>query len=168
MKFLIVFALIAAASADIHPLTHDQADLVRGAWDKVKHSEVDILAAVFAAHPDIQAKFPAFVGKELATIKGSAAFALHATRIVSFISEVLTLAGNPATTPAIKTLVNEMGQNHKNRGITKAQFNEFRASLTTYVSTHAPWGDNVAAVWNQAIDNVYFIIFSNLDGHPIA
>nr|BAO18434.1 globin [Polypedilum nubifer] len=167
MKFLIVLALVGAAVA-YTPLSSGDADVVRSAWDKVKHSEVDILAAVFSAHPDIQAKFPAFVGKDLDSIKGSAAFALHATRIVSFVSEVLALAGNSATVPAIKTLVNQLGQNHKNRGVTKDQFNEFRASLTSYVSGHAPWGDNVAAAWNHALDNVYEIIFSNLDGHPVA
>nr|BAO18437.1 globin [Polypedilum nubifer] len=168
MKFLIVLALIGAASAAINPLSEAQAGLVQAAWGKVKTSEVDILAAVFAAYPDIQAKFPAFVGQDLAAVRGSAAFALHATRIVSFISEVVALAGNQAALPAVKTLVNELGQNHKNRGITEAQFNEFRTALTSYVSANAPWGDNVAAAWNQALDNVYFIIFSNLNGNPVA
>jgi hemoglobin-like flavoprotein len=167
MKFLIVFALIAAASAAIVPLTLEEADVVRAAWDKIKHSEIDILYNVFKDHPDIQSRFPKFVGKDLETVKDTADFALHATRIVSFISEVLTLAGNPATTPAIKTLVNQLGVEHKNRGIPKEQFNEFRSSLTAYLSQHAPWGDNVAHNWNQAIDNVYFIIFSNLEGHPV-
>nr|BAO18438.1 globin [Polypedilum nubifer] len=166
MKFLIVLAFVAAASAA--PLSADQAALVSNAWNSVKHQEVEILAAVFAAHPDIQARFPAFVGKDLASIKGSAAFALHATRIVSFVSEVLALAGNPAAQPAVKTLVNQLGQNHKNRGISKEQFNEFRSSLTDFLASHATWGDNVAAAWNQALDNVYAIIFSNLDGHPVA
>ncbi|KAG5666741.1 hypothetical protein PVAND_014753 [Polypedilum vanderplanki] len=160
MKFLIVLACIAAASAA--PLSADQAGLVRGAWDKVKHSEVEILAAVFSAYPDIQARFPKFAGKELSSIKGSADFALHATRIVSFISEVLALAGNSATAPAIETLVTELANNHKNRGVTKDQFTEFRTALTSYVSGHAPWGDNVAAAWNQAFDNVYATIFAKL------
>ncbi|KAG5666748.1 hypothetical protein PVAND_014760 [Polypedilum vanderplanki] len=160
MKFLIVLACIAAASAA--PLDADQAALVRGAWDKVKHSEVEILAAVFTAYPDIQAKFPKFAGKDLASVKGSADFALHATRIVSFISEVLALAGNSATAPAIETLVTELANNHKNRGVTKDQFTEFRTALTKYVSSNASWGDNVAAAWNQAFDNVYAIIFAKL------
>ncbi|KAG5666742.1 hypothetical protein PVAND_014754 [Polypedilum vanderplanki] len=160
MKFLIVLALIGAAAAT--PLTADQAALVKGAWDKVKTSEVEILAAVFSAYPDIQAKFPAFAGKDLASVKGSAAFALHATRIVSFISEVISLSGNPATAPAITTLVTELANNHKNRGVTQAQFNEFRTALTNYVSSNASWGDNVAAAFNQAFDNVYEIIFANL------
>ncbi|KAG5666737.1 hypothetical protein PVAND_014749 [Polypedilum vanderplanki] len=157
MKFLIVLALIGAAAAT--PLTADQAALVRGAWNKVKTSEVEILAAVFSAYPDIQAKFPAFAGKDLASVKGSAAFALHATRIVSFVSEIISLAGNSATAPAIETLATELANNHKNRGVTEAQFNEFRTALTNYVSAHAPWGDNVASAWNQAFDNIYEIIF---------
>ncbi|KAG5666740.1 hypothetical protein PVAND_014752 [Polypedilum vanderplanki] len=160
MKFLIVLALIGAAAAT--PLTADQAALVQGAWSKVKTSEVEILAAVFSAYPDIQAKFPKFAGKELSAIKGSADFALHATRIVSFISEVISLAGNSATAPAIETLVTELANNHKNRGVTKDQFNEFRTALTNYVSSNAPWGDNVASAWNQALDNVYATIFSKL------
>ncbi|KAG5666739.1 hypothetical protein PVAND_014751 [Polypedilum vanderplanki] len=160
MKFLIVLALIGAAAAA--PLSADQANLVKGAWDKVKHSEVDILAAIFSAHPDIQAKFPKFAGKELSAIKGSADFALHATRIVSFISEVISLAGNPSTAPAIETLVTELANNHKNRGVTKDQFTEFRNSLTDYVSHHASWGDNVASAWNQAFDNIFQTVFSHL------
>nr|BAO18433.1 globin [Polypedilum nubifer] len=166
MKFLIVLAFAAVAAAA--PLSSEEADLLKHAWDQIKHHEVDILAAVFSAHPDIQARFPAFVGKDLNDIKGSAAFALHATRIVSFISEVINLSGNHAALPAVKTLVNQLGQNHKNRGISKEQFNEFRSAITNYAASHATWGDNVAAAWNHAIDNVYAIIFSNLDGHPVA
>jgi hypothetical protein len=166
MKFLVFFALIAASSAAY--LNQEQADLLRGAWGNIKNNEVDILYAVFKAYPDIQARFPAFVGKDLESIKGSAPFALHATRIVSFITEIINLSGSDSTLPAIKTLVNEMGQNHKNRGITKAQFNEFRTAITEYASTHTSWGDNVAVVWNLAIDNTYAIIFSNLDGKPVA
>jgi hemoglobin-like flavoprotein len=165
MKFLIVLACIAAASAA--PLTHEEADLLKGAWDTIKHNEVDILAAVFTAYPDIQARFPKFTGKNLADVRGSADFALHATRIVSFISEVIALSGNEAALPAVKTLVNELGQDHKRRGIPKEQFNEFRTAITNYASTHTSWGDNVAAAWNHAIDNVYAIIFSNLEGHPV-
>nr|BAO18436.1 globin [Polypedilum nubifer] len=160
MKFLILFAVIAAASADF--LTADQAGVLQSAWSNIKNSEVDILYAVFKAYPDIQAKFPKFVGKDLDSIKGSADFALHATRIVSFITEVVNLSGSEANVPAIQTLVSELGNNHKSRGVSKAQFNEFRTAITEYASTHTSWGDNVAAVWNQALDNVYAIIFAKL------
>ncbi|KAG5666727.1 hypothetical protein PVAND_014739 [Polypedilum vanderplanki] len=161
MKFLIVLACIAAASAA--PLSHDEAELLKGAWDQIKHNEVDILAAVFSAHPDIQARFPKFAGKELSAVKGSADFAIHASRIVSFISEVISLSGNEATLPAIKSIVSKLGHDHKNRGISKDQFNEFRSALTDYASSHASWNDNVAAAWNHAIDNVYAIIFAALE-----
>jgi hypothetical protein len=167
MKFLIVLALIGAAVA-YDPLTADEAHLVQAAWGQVKSNEVDILYAVFKAYPDIQARFPAFVGKNLDEVKGTAPFALHATRIVSFFTEVVTLSGNPATAPAVKTLVNELGQNHKNRGVSKAQFTEFRTALTSYVKAHAKFSADAEAAFNKGLDNVYEVIFSNLDGHPVA
>ncbi|KAG5666738.1 hypothetical protein PVAND_014750 [Polypedilum vanderplanki] len=160
MKFLILCALFAIASADF--LSVEQAETLRETWNKIKHNEVDILYSIFKAYPDIQAKFPKFAGKDLDSIKGSADFALHATRIVSFISEVISLSGNKANAPAIETLVTKLGVEHKDRGVTKDQFNEFRTAITNYASSHATWGDNVAAVWNQALDNVYTIIFSQL------
>nr|BAN67584.1 globin [Polypedilum vanderplanki] len=167
MKFLIVLALIAAAAAEHKPLTHEQADQVRHAWDKVKHNEVEILHEIFKEHPDIQNKFPQFAGKDLETIKEEASFATHATRIVSFLTEILSLAGNPDTIPAIKTRVNEMGQNHRNRGVTKEQLNEFRHTLTDYVKHHGSLDGDAEQAWNQAFDCIYEVIFSNLDGHPV-
>ncbi|KAG5666734.1 hypothetical protein PVAND_014746 [Polypedilum vanderplanki] len=167
MKFLIVLALIAAVSADLKPLSKEQADEVRHAWDKVKSNEVEILYEIFKAHPDIQNKFPQFAGKNLDSIKNNSDFGTHATRIVSFITEIMSLGGKPDLLPAIKTRVNEMGQNHRNRGVTKEQFNEFRSTLTDYVKHHSSLDGDTEHAWNQAIDNVFFIIFSNLDGHPV-
>jgi hypothetical protein len=153
MKFVILALCIAAAAAA--PLTSDQADLVKSSWAQVKHQEIDILYAVFKAHPDIQARFPAFVGKDLDSIKDTGKFALHATRIVSFLSEVISLIGSESTQPAINTILAEFSTSHKNRGIPLAQIEEFRATLIDYVKAHTSWGDNVAAAWEQATGNVF-------------
>ncbi|XP_070504409.1 globin CTT-VIIA-like [Chironomus tepperi] len=162
MKFFVVLALcFAAASAAVQPLTPDQAVLVKSSWAQVKHSEVDILAAIFAANPDIQARFPQFVGKDVADLKDTAAFATHAGRIVGFFSEIIGLIGNVENRPAVETLVGQLSASHKTRGIPTAQFGEFRASLVAYLQANVSWGDNVAAAWNQALDNFFFVLTSN-------
>lgn len=169
MKFLILAVCVIAAVADLHyvMLDADEVALVKDSWRKVNHNEVDILYTIFKDYPDIQAKFPAFAGKDLDSIKDSAKFAVHAGRIVRFFTEYIDLLGYESTQPAIKTLLNEMGRNHADRGITKAQFNAFRSSVFKYMKAHVSWGDNVEHAWNDAFDKMYYVIFSNLDGKPI-
>ncbi|XP_070504458.1 globin CTT-VIIB-4-like [Chironomus tepperi] len=161
MKFFAVLAL-CVVGAIASPLTADEADLVKSTWKQVSHNEADILAAVFAAYPDIQAKFPQFAGKDLASVKDTAAFATHATRIVSFLSEVIALSGNPSNEAAVQGLVSKLGTDHKARGVTAAQFGEFRTALVTYLSNHVTWGDNVAAAWNKALDTSMAIAVAQL------
>jgi hypothetical protein len=167
MKFLILALCIAAAVAAPTPLTTDEASLVRDTWAQVKNQEIEILYAVFKAHPDIQARFPAFVGKDLDSIKDSGKFALHATRIVSFISEIIGLIGVEGNRPAINTILAEFASNNKRRGIPKDQMVEFRGSLTDFVKAHATWGDNVEHAWEHALNNVFEIVFANIDGHHL-
>lgn len=81
MKLFILTLCIVAASCDLIPLNDEQANLVRSSWNQVKHNEVDILAAIFKANPDIQARFPQFAGKDLDSIKGTGPFATHAGTI---------------------------------------------------------------------------------------
>nr|P29243.1 RecName: Full=Globin CTT-V; AltName: Full=HBV; Flags: Precursor [Chironomus piger]CAA39718.1 Ctp HbV [Chironomus thummi] len=158
MKFFAVLTL-CIIGAIAHPLTSDEANLVKSSWNQVKHNEVDILAAVFKAYPDIQAKFPQFAGKDLDSIKTSGQFATHATRIVSFLSELIALSGNEANLSAVYGLVKKLGVDHKNRGITQGQFNEFKTALISYLSSHVSWGDNVAAAWEHALENTYTVAF---------
>jgi len=161
MKFFAVLAL-CVVGAIASPLTADEASLVQSSWKQVSHNEVDILAAVFAAYPDIQAKFPQFAGKDLASVKDTAAFATHATRIVSFLSEVIALSGNPANAASVQSLVSKLGDDHKARGVSAAQFGEFRTALVAYLQAHVSWGENVAAAWNKALDNTMAIAVAHL------
>ncbi|CAG9801270.1 unnamed protein product [Chironomus riparius] len=161
MKFFAVLAL-CIVGAIASPLTADEASLVQSSWKAVSHNEVDILAAVFAAYPDIQAKFPQFAGKDLASIKDTGAFATHATRIVSFLSEVIALSGNASNAAAVEGLLNKLGSDHKARGVSAAQFGEFRTALVSYLSNHVSWGDNVAAAWNKALDNTMAVAVAHL------
>lgn len=80
MKFLILAAVLVAGA--YATLSGDEAKLVKGSWDKVKGQEDGILYAIFKENPDIQAKFPAFVGKNLEDIKSQDDFTKHADRIV--------------------------------------------------------------------------------------
>ena len=157
MKFIILAVLVAGAYASV---SSDEAALVQSTWAQVKGNEVDILAAIFAAYPDIQARFPAFVGKDLASVKGSAAFATHATRIVGFISQYVSLLGSDSNQAAIETVANQLGQSHVNRGVPKAQFNELRSALVSYLQANVSWGANVETAWNDALDQLYGIVFS--------
>nr|AAC46979.1 Kc HbVIIB-b [Kiefferulus sp. 'cornishi'] len=162
MKFFAVLAL-CVVGAIATPLTADQATLVQSSWKQVSHNEVDILYAVFKAYPDIQNKFSQFAGKDLDSLKDTAAFATHATRIVSFLSEVISLSGNEANAVAIQNIVSKFGADHNARGVTKAQFGEFRTALFAYLQAHVSWGDNVAAAWNQAVDNVFVVAFKSME-----
>lgn len=169
MKFAILALCIVAAMSDPHWLImpEDEVTAVRAGWNAIKMDEVDILYSVFKAYPDIQARFPKFVNKDLDTLKDTASFALHATRIVGLFSEFIALLGPEGNQPAIKTILNEMGQNHRNRGISKELFNEFRAGLTAYVKGHSAWNDNASKSWDDAFDKMYYVIFSALDGKPV-
>nr|P02224.2 RecName: Full=Globin CTT-VI; Flags: Precursor [Chironomus thummi thummi]AAA69813.1 hemeprotein [Chironomus thummi thummi]AAA69814.1 hemeprotein [Chironomus thummi thummi] len=161
MKFLVLALCIAAASAAV--LTTEQADLVKKTWSTVKFNEVDILYAVFKAYPDIMAKFPQFAGKDLDSIKDSAAFATHATRIVSFLSEVISLAGSDANIPAIQNLAKELATSHKPRGVSKDQFTEFRTALFTYLKAHINFDGPTETAWTLALDTTYAMLFSAMD-----
>jgi hypothetical protein len=166
MKLLIViFTLICATTAHINPPTHDEAKLVADIWDAVRLNNLDILYVVFRDFPDIQASFPKFAGKDLDTIAMTPEFETQANHIVSFLTQIFTLGRDAdKNTQASLNLINELGKNHKNRGIKKEKFVEFRKALTDYVATSIMWNDDVAAAWNKSFDNMFSVIFSNLDG----
>lgn len=170
MKFLIVALCFVAAMAapEWHTLSAGEVTLVQGTWAKVKSHEVEILYTIFKANPDIQAKFAAFVGKDLDSLKGTPAFIEHAHRIVGLLNRYIELIGDAANDGAIKTLLNEMGQKHAARGVTKGQFEAFKNTFVGYLKAHVDFTDSVGAAWGRAIDKMYFVVFSSLDGHPIA
>nr|AAZ20464.1 hemoglobin II2 [Chironomus tentans] len=160
MKFLVLALCIVGAIAA--PLSADEASLVRASWNQVKHNEIDILYYIFKANPDIMAKSPQFVGKDLDSLKDTAAFATHAGRIVGFMSQIIALMGHESNRPAMETLINEMAASHKARKIPQAQFNEFRASLVSYLQSHVTWNDKLGAAWTQGLDNAFTMIFAKL------
>jgi hemoglobin-like flavoprotein len=161
MKYLILALCVAGAFAA--PLNSQEASYVQSTWNQVKKNEIDILYYIFQQYPDIKARFPAFVGKDMDALKSSGPFALHATRIVSLISNIVELMGNEANQPAIKTILIEMANNHKARGIPRQQFNEFRTALFAYMRANVSWGDNVEAAWDKAADNMFNAIFAILE-----
>lgn len=170
MKFLILAVCVIAAIADPHWVTLDDHEVavVKSTWNSVSDHEIDILAAIFKAYPDIQSRFPGFAGKDIETLKTTPKFALHATRIVGFFSQYITLLGKADTQAAIKTILNEMGENHRTRGIPKDMFNEFRTAVFSYLKAHATgFNDDAAHAWGDAFDKMYYVIFSALDGHPV-
>jgi hypothetical protein len=169
MKFLILALCAVAAVADPQYVMLDtnEVELVKSSWMKVRFNEVDILYNIFKLYPDIQGKFSMFAGKDLEAVKDTWQFALHAGRIVNFFTNYVELLGHDSTQPAIKTYINEMGFRHKTRGVSKDMFNEFKTGFFTYMKAHVSWGDNVEHAWNDAFDKMYYVIFSNLDGHPV-
>jgi hemoglobin-like flavoprotein len=76
------------------------------------------------------------------------------------LTEVIDLAGNEATAPALKTVLNELGSSHKRRGIPKEAFADFKGSLIAYLKEHVSWGDNISHAWDRAFENSYTILFS--------
>jgi hemoglobin-like flavoprotein len=159
MKFFAVLALcIVGAIAD--PLTADEAQLVKDSWAHVHHDEVEILANFFTQHPEHQARFPAFVGKDLAALKDTAKFATHATRIVSALAEIIELSGNAEAAPALSTVLHTLGSDHKRRGIPKDSFNDFHTSFISYLKGKVSWGDNVEAAWTKAFQNSITVLLA--------
>lgn len=165
-QFVITLFLIAVV-ADLHwmGMNPEEITSIKQTWDSVKHNEVDILYNIFKAYPDIQARFPQFVGKDINMLKETAAFALHAGRIVGVFSEYITLLGMTNTQPAIKTILNHLGHTHKNRGISKEYFDKFRTAMMGYLSQYGE--EYNPQYWNDAFEKMYNIVFSALNGHPI-
>lgn len=159
MKFLILAVLVAGAYA---AMDAGEANLVKSSWNQVKKFEVDILYAIFKDNADIQGKFSQFSGKDLESVKGTTEFATHATRIVSLLTNYVTLLGNDKNMPAIKTLFTEMGHNHKARGVSQAQFGEFKATFMKLMKTKASMDANTETAWNDAFDIMYGVVFAQL------
>ena len=163
MKFLAIFALYIVSTSAFC----DNAGPMKEAWEHIRHNEVEMLYTVFKAHPDIQAKFPKFAGKDLEEIKGNADFTIHATRIFGFMTEVAELFGDDANIPAIKNLTIQLGKDHRARGVTVKQFEDFLKSLETYLRTHVKWNDKVEASWFCAQADVYKILHPTLEGRSV-
>ncbi|KAG5676922.1 hypothetical protein PVAND_006719 [Polypedilum vanderplanki] len=166
MKVLILIATLVAST--FATLTADEANLVKSTWSQVKDKEDEILYDIFKQNPDIQGRFPMFVGKNLDSIKSTEQFKTHADKIVKAIGSYIDLLGNESNSGAIKTILNELGQRHRDRGASKEQFNEFKTSVLKYVKEHASgWNDASGSAWDKAFDDMYKIVFSNLDGNPV-
>lgn len=156
MKYLVILVLCLVGA-----LAHcDKAPFVKTAWESVKHNEVDILYAVFKEYPEIQARFPQFVGKDLDNIRGSAAFATHAVRIINLLTEVISLLGNSSNIPAINNILNDLANNHKSRGITKDLFVKFNAAFINYMRAHATWNNEIEAAWNAVSEENEKIVYA--------
>ncbi|CAG9801289.1 unnamed protein product [Chironomus riparius] len=170
MKLLIIAFCIIAASCDIVLLKADQINLIKESFNQIKDNKVDILYAVFKDNQEIKDKFPQFAGKDLESIKESREFKNHAAKIIGFASDIVALGDNESAEESVATtkfLINDLAVTHKKRGITKTQFNAFRASIFLYFQNNVSWSDNVSEAWTRAFDAAYFILFSALDGHPL-
>jgi hemoglobin-like flavoprotein len=159
MKFFAVLALciVGACAA---PLTSDEATLIKSTFAQIKNNEVDILYNFFEMYPAAQARFPAFVGKDLASLKDTAKFATHATRIISALSDVVELSGNAEAAPALKTVLTTLGSDHKRRGIPKESFADFETAFLSYLKANVAYGDNVEAAWKTAFENSFEVFFT--------
>jgi hemoglobin-like flavoprotein len=84
------------------------------------------------------------------------------------IGTYIDLVGSETNTPAIKTILNELGQRHRDRGASKDQFTSFKVSVLKYVKAHAgAWTDAAEHAWNKGFEEMYKIVFANLDGNPV-
>jgi hypothetical protein len=162
MKFLVLALCAAVAFAGPIWMDTSEVALIRGSWNKVKANEVEILYLIFKQNPDIQAKFPAFVGKDLEALKATAPFAQHANKIISLLNKYIDLLGDDANDAAIKSMLNEMGEKHAVRGVSRAQFSAFKGTVVGYLKTQVKWNDSLASAWNTAFEKMYAIVFSHL------
>ena len=159
MKFIIILTLCVVGA-----IAHcDKAPFIKAAWDQVKHNEVDILYTVFKTYPEIQDKFPQFVGKDLESIKDSPEFAIQSTRIFSFMSEIVSILGNPAVQSSINSLLVKMATEHKARGVTKELFNKFNVAFMGYLKAHTTWDEKTENAWLAVAEEQRAIVFSILE-----
>ncbi|CAG9801288.1 unnamed protein product [Chironomus riparius] len=165
MKFLVLALCIVGASCDLIPFSTDQTNKIRESWNQIKNNGVDILYYIFKENPDIQDKFPQFAGKDLDSIKDTSDFSKHASNVIRFFSELIPIIEGKPNVASSKFLIDNLAGTHKARGVTKDQFNKFRASLTNYIEDNVPLGKNVSAVWQKALDGVYSYLYLALDGN---
>lgn len=60
-------------------------------------------------------------------------------------------------------VLNEMGKNHKRRGISKKAFVELREIIVEVLSQVCHLDDEGKEAWNCLLDTVYHVIFCILD-----
>nr|BAO18447.1 globin [Polypedilum nubifer] len=131
MKFFILALCVATVAADW--LSADEAGVLQAHWAGVKNDKEGILAAVFTANPDIQAKFPQFAGQDVASLKGTGPFTAHANSIVGLLDTYIGLLGNDGNAGKITAALDKMAGTHKPRGVTVAQLNGFKKAAVSYV-----------------------------------
>jgi len=158
MKFLILTLCVVAAMADP---TADQIAAAKASWNGVKTKQVEILAAIFKASPDIQAAFSQFAGKDVDAIKGTPEFEIYAGKIVGFFSEVMDLLGNDANLATIISKATELGKSHKTRA-SAGQFDSFRKTLVVWLKGNTKWDSTVESSWNAVLDYVFGLLKEKL------
>jgi hypothetical protein len=67
----------------------------------------------------------------------------------------------------IVRVLNEMGKNHRRRGIPKKAFVELRVIIIEVLSQVCHLDDEGKQAWNDLIDVVYHVVFTNLDDKRI-
>lgn len=67
----------------------------------------------------------------------------------------------------IVRVLNEMGKNHRRRGIPKKAFVELRVIVIEVLSQVCHLDDEGKEAWNDLIDVVYHVLFTNLDDKRI-
>nr|BAO18440.1 globin [Polypedilum nubifer] len=148
-------------------LDERQVALIKKSWEIVFARPLDsgekILYAYLEKFPHNQEKFAAFRNTPLIMLKGTPGFRSHASKIMGLFGAAVDALGQQNGTETILNLFNEMGKNHRRRGIPKRAFIEIRAIIVQTVSELCKLDDEGKAAWNDLLDTVYHIIFSNLD-----
>lgn len=165
MKLLLLITLsFLGVSCEPPMITVEEADTVRTSWDVLKHREVSLLYKIFKENPEIQQRFPTFAGKDLEKLKTSPGFAIHATRIIGYFTQIVQLNGFPDSKQAMDTLINELANSHRNRGIPKELFNQFRKSFDGYFKKRVSWTEEINTPWQKTTEYFYRVLFEALDG----
>lgn len=144
-------------------MDENEFEIIKSIWNVLKHHEAEILYEIFKTYPDIQEKFSAFAGKDLETIKESPDFALQANKIVTFFKDYVKLLKSEASDDEIDGMLNELAHSHRNRGVTKDNFINFRTAMTQYVKNHTTYNDDVEFIINKLFDHMYDCVFKALN-----
>ncbi|KAG5668876.1 hypothetical protein PVAND_016796 [Polypedilum vanderplanki] len=152
---------------EVKDLDERQISIIKKSWEIVFARPLDsgekILYAYLEKYPHNQEKFAAFRNTPIIMLKGTPGFRSHASKIMGLFAQAIEALGQEKGTETIINLFNEMGKNHRRRGIPKRAFIEIRTIILQVVTELCKLDDEGKKAWNDLLDTVYHIVFTNLD-----
>ncbi|XP_070508519.1 globin CTT-IIIA-like [Chironomus tepperi] len=148
-------------------LSDRQVAIIKKSWEipfaKPLDSGEKILYTYLEKFPHNQDRFAAFRNTPIIMLKGTPGFRSHANKIMGILGVCIDCLGKPGGADEIVRVLNEMGKNHRRRGIPKKAFMEIRGIILDTLRDLCKLDDEGVQAWSDLLDTVYHVIFTNLD-----